>query len=66
MKLFISEGNPHCLKVLSALEVTGLQCDVQCVSHEGEKAWLASYINITVTQYDSYPLVKAALPNNDM
>ncbi|KAK2861889.1 hypothetical protein Q5P01_001422 [Channa striata] len=34
MKLFVSEGNPHCLKVLSALEVTGVQCDVQYVNHE--------------------------------
>ncbi|XP_038553437.1 methionine--tRNA ligase, cytoplasmic isoform X2 [Micropterus salmoides] len=34
MKLFVSEGNPHCLKVLVALEVTGVQCDVQYVNHE--------------------------------
>ncbi|KAM4613422.1 methionine--tRNA ligase, cytoplasmic [Polymixia lowei] len=34
MKLYISEGNPHCLKVLAALELTGVQCDVQCVTHE--------------------------------
>ncbi|XP_017264025.1 methionine--tRNA ligase, cytoplasmic isoform X2 [Kryptolebias marmoratus] len=34
MKLFVSEGNPHCLKVLAALEVTGVQCGVQTVSHE--------------------------------
>ncbi|XP_067360488.1 methionine--tRNA ligase, cytoplasmic isoform X2 [Channa argus] len=34
MKLFVSEGNPYCLKVLSALEVTGVQCDVQHVNHE--------------------------------
>ncbi|XP_049590837.1 methionine--tRNA ligase, cytoplasmic isoform X1 [Syngnathus scovelli] len=34
MKLFVSEGNPHCLKVLAALEVAGLQCDVQYVNHE--------------------------------
>ncbi|XP_037108694.1 methionine--tRNA ligase, cytoplasmic isoform X1 [Syngnathus acus] len=34
MKLFVSEGNPHCLKVLAALEVAGLQCDVQFVNHE--------------------------------
>ncbi|XP_028261747.1 methionine--tRNA ligase, cytoplasmic isoform X2 [Parambassis ranga] len=34
MKLFVSEGNPHCLKVLAALEVTGVQCDVQYVNHE--------------------------------
>ncbi|XP_074525599.1 methionine--tRNA ligase, cytoplasmic isoform X2 [Halichoeres trimaculatus] len=34
MKLFVSEGNPHCLKVLAALEVTGVQCDVQFVNHE--------------------------------
>ncbi|XP_013859609.1 methionine--tRNA ligase, cytoplasmic isoform X2 [Austrofundulus limnaeus] len=34
MKLFVSEGNPHCLKVLAALEVTGLQCGVQYVNHE--------------------------------
>ncbi|KAM3620931.1 uncharacterized protein V6R79_003820 [Siganus canaliculatus] len=34
MKLFVSEGNPHCLKVLAALQVTGVQCDVQCVNHE--------------------------------
>ncbi|XP_010730412.2 methionine--tRNA ligase, cytoplasmic isoform X1 [Larimichthys crocea] len=34
MKLFVSEGNPHCLKVLAALEVTGAKCDVQYVNHE--------------------------------
>ncbi|KAM9860060.1 methionine--tRNA ligase, cytoplasmic [Aulostomus maculatus] len=34
MKLFVSEGNPHCLKVLAALEVTGVQCDVQYVNHD--------------------------------
>ncbi|XP_062261395.1 methionine--tRNA ligase, cytoplasmic isoform X2 [Platichthys flesus] len=34
MKLFLSEGNPHCLKVLAALQVTGVPCDVQYVSHE--------------------------------
>ncbi|XP_051270251.1 methionine--tRNA ligase, cytoplasmic isoform X1 [Dicentrarchus labrax] len=34
MKLFVSEGNPHCLKVLAALGVTGVQCDVQYVNHE--------------------------------
>ncbi|XP_019952461.2 methionine--tRNA ligase, cytoplasmic [Paralichthys olivaceus] len=34
MKLFLSEGNPHCLKVLAALQVTGVQCDVQYVNHE--------------------------------
>ncbi|XP_054641000.1 methionine--tRNA ligase, cytoplasmic isoform X2 [Dunckerocampus dactyliophorus] len=34
MKLFVSEGNPHCLKVLAALETAGVRCDVQVVSHE--------------------------------
>ncbi|XP_072540859.1 methionine--tRNA ligase, cytoplasmic isoform X1 [Salminus brasiliensis] len=34
MKLFVSEGNPHCVKVLAALELTGVKCDVQLVSHE--------------------------------
>uniref|UniRef100_A0A3Q3JC61 Methionine--tRNA ligase, cytoplasmic n=1 Tax=Monopterus albus TaxID=43700 RepID=A0A3Q3JC61_MONAL len=34
MKLFVSEGNPQCLKVLCALEVTGVQCDVHYVNHE--------------------------------
>lgn len=34
MKLFLSEGNPHCLKALAALEVTGAKCDVQYVNHE--------------------------------
>ncbi|KAF7664575.1 hypothetical protein LDENG_00169560 [Lucifuga dentata] len=34
MKLFVSEGNPHCLKVLAALEVTGVRCDVQYVNHD--------------------------------
>lgn len=34
MKLYVSEGNPHCLKVLAAVELTGVRCDVQCVSHE--------------------------------
>ncbi|XP_023180935.1 methionine--tRNA ligase, cytoplasmic isoform X1 [Xiphophorus maculatus] len=36
MELFVSEGNPHCLKVLAALEVTGVQCGVQFVNHEGK------------------------------
>ncbi|KAM9758925.1 methionine--tRNA ligase, cytoplasmic isoform 2-T2 [Menidia menidia] len=34
MKLFVSEGNPHCLKVLAALDVSGVQCSVQFVNHE--------------------------------
>ncbi|XP_068171817.1 methionine--tRNA ligase, cytoplasmic isoform X2 [Antennarius striatus] len=34
MKLFVSEGNPNCLKVLAALEVTGVTCDVQYVNHD--------------------------------
>ncbi|XP_074498772.1 methionine--tRNA ligase, cytoplasmic isoform X2 [Sebastes fasciatus] len=34
MKLFVSEGNPQCLKVLAAVAVTGAQCDVQYVNHE--------------------------------
>ncbi|XP_056129754.1 methionine--tRNA ligase, cytoplasmic [Lampris incognitus] len=34
MKLYVSEGNPHCLKVLAALELTGVQCDVHYVNHE--------------------------------
>ncbi|XP_041835884.1 methionine--tRNA ligase, cytoplasmic isoform X2 [Melanotaenia boesemani] len=34
MKLFVSEGNPHCLKVLAALEVTGVQCGVEYINHE--------------------------------
>uniref|UniRef100_A0A3P8SI51 Methionine--tRNA ligase, cytoplasmic n=1 Tax=Amphiprion percula TaxID=161767 RepID=A0A3P8SI51_AMPPE len=32
MELFVSEGNPHCLKVLAALEVTGVQCMVPFLS----------------------------------
>ncbi|XP_076870219.1 methionine--tRNA ligase, cytoplasmic isoform X2 [Brachyhypopomus gauderio] len=34
MKLFVSEGNPHCVKVLAALEVTGVRCEVKLVTHE--------------------------------
>ncbi|KAL7891665.1 hypothetical protein AOLI_G00011410 [Acnodon oligacanthus] len=34
MKLFVSEGNPHCVKVLAVLGVAGVKCDVQLVSHE--------------------------------
>ncbi|XP_012696681.2 methionine--tRNA ligase, cytoplasmic isoform X2 [Clupea harengus] len=34
MKLFVSEGNPHCLKALAVLELTGVKCDVQHVNHE--------------------------------
>ncbi|XP_061688389.1 methionine--tRNA ligase, cytoplasmic isoform X2 [Syngnathoides biaculeatus] len=34
MKLFVSEGNPHCLKVLAALEGAEFRCDVQFVNHE--------------------------------
>lgn len=38
MKLFVSEGNPHCVKVLAALEATGVDCDVQFVNHDGKQA----------------------------
>ncbi|XP_039864387.1 methionine--tRNA ligase, cytoplasmic isoform X1 [Simochromis diagramma] len=34
MNLFVSEGNPHCLKALAALEATGGQCGVQFVNHD--------------------------------
>ncbi|XP_061582704.1 methionine--tRNA ligase, cytoplasmic isoform X2 [Cololabis saira] len=34
MKLFVSEGNPHCLKVKAALEVTGVRCSVEYFNHE--------------------------------
>lgn len=50
MKLFVSEGNPHCLKAVAALEVTGVKCDVQYVSHEGKTAWLSLwYSSLLVT-----------------
>lgn len=44
MQLFVSEGNPHCLKVLAALEETGVKCDVQYVSHEGKKVWFVQHL----------------------
>ncbi|XP_062853536.1 methionine--tRNA ligase, cytoplasmic isoform X2 [Trichomycterus rosablanca] len=34
MKVFLSEGNPHCVKVLAVLGHTGVKCEVQHVSHE--------------------------------
>uniref|UniRef100_A0A673GYV8 Methionine--tRNA ligase, cytoplasmic n=1 Tax=Sinocyclocheilus rhinocerous TaxID=307959 RepID=A0A673GYV8_9TELE len=34
MKLYIADGNPHCIKVLAALELTGGKCDTEVVSHE--------------------------------
>lgn len=34
MKLFLCEGNPHCLKALAALQVTGVQCGVHYVNQE--------------------------------
>lgn len=36
MKLFVGEGNPHSVKVLAVLELTGVKCDVQLVNNEGE------------------------------
>jgi len=36
MKLYISEGNPHCIKALAVLELTGVKCDIEVISHEGE------------------------------
>uniref|UniRef100_A0A3P9HWF0 Methionine--tRNA ligase, cytoplasmic n=1 Tax=Oryzias latipes TaxID=8090 RepID=A0A3P9HWF0_ORYLA len=50
MKLFVSEGNPYCLKVLAALELTGVKCDVQYVNHE-EK----------VVQFLNHPALPALL-----
>ncbi|KAM8868759.1 methionine--tRNA ligase, cytoplasmic isoform 1-T1 [Synchiropus picturatus] len=34
MKLYLSEGNPHCLKVLAAAEESGFKCEVHYVNHE--------------------------------
>uniref|UniRef100_A0A8C1KWV2 methionine--tRNA ligase n=1 Tax=Cyprinus carpio TaxID=7962 RepID=A0A8C1KWV2_CYPCA len=34
MKLYIADGNPHCIKVLAALELAGVKCDTEVVSHE--------------------------------
>ncbi|RXN29505.1 methionine--tRNA cytoplasmic isoform X1 [Labeo rohita] len=34
MKLYIADGNPHCIKVLAALDLTGVKCDIETVSHE--------------------------------
>ncbi|XP_048054649.1 methionine--tRNA ligase, cytoplasmic isoform X1 [Megalobrama amblycephala] len=34
MKLYISEGNPHCIKALAALEITGVKCEIEVISHE--------------------------------
>ncbi|KAA0712656.1 Methionine--tRNA ligase, cytoplasmic [Triplophysa tibetana] len=34
MKLFVGEGNPHSVKVLAVLELTGVKCDVQLVNNE--------------------------------
>ena len=36
MKLFVSKGNPHCVKVLAAAELTGIKCDISFVNHEGK------------------------------
>ncbi|XP_040015475.1 methionine--tRNA ligase, cytoplasmic isoform X1 [Xiphias gladius] len=50
MKLFVTEGNPHCLKVVAALEMTGIQCDIQYVNHEE-----------TVVPFLSHPALPALL-----
>uniref|UniRef100_A0A4W5KHA7 Methionine--tRNA ligase, cytoplasmic n=1 Tax=Hucho hucho TaxID=62062 RepID=A0A4W5KHA7_9TELE len=34
MKLFVSDGNPHCVKVLAVLRYTGVTCDVEHVNHD--------------------------------
>ncbi|KAG7478203.1 hypothetical protein MATL_G00078100 [Megalops atlanticus] len=34
MKLFVSEGNPHCVKVLAAVELTGVKCDISHVNQD--------------------------------
>lgn len=39
MKLYIADGNPHCIKVLAALDLTGVKCDIETVSHEGERRY---------------------------
>ena len=44
MNLFVSDGNPHCVKVLAVLELTGVQCNVQHVSHEGKRIWMQCYL----------------------
>ncbi|XP_048878717.1 methionine--tRNA ligase, cytoplasmic isoform X1 [Brienomyrus brachyistius] len=34
MKLFVSEGNPQCMKVLAAVELTGVKCDIHHANPE--------------------------------
>ncbi|XP_066564500.1 methionine--tRNA ligase, cytoplasmic [Amia ocellicauda] len=34
MTLYVSEGNPHSLKVLAANEMTGVKCDIKYVNHD--------------------------------
>lgn len=56
MKLFVSEGNPHCLKVLAALEVTGAQCEVLYVNHEGGESMVTLTllgVNIRVFKFNN-------------
>ncbi|XP_077581657.1 methionine--tRNA ligase, cytoplasmic isoform X1 [Stigmatopora nigra] len=48
MKLFVSEGNPHCLKVLAALDATEVQCEVQFVNHEDKLVPFLNYPTIPV------------------
>lgn len=37
MKLFVSEGNPQCVKAVAALEYTAVTCDLQLLGHVGKE-----------------------------
>ncbi|XP_041097683.1 methionine--tRNA ligase, cytoplasmic isoform X2 [Polyodon spathula] len=53
MRLYLTEGNPHCLKVVAAVELTGTRCELQFVGVEERVVPFLSHSKLPCLQLDS-------------
>ncbi|MGH0180987.1 UNVERIFIED_CONTAM: hypothetical protein FKN15_025803 [Acipenser sinensis] len=52
MRLYLTEGNPHCLKVVAAVELTGSRCELQFVGVEERVVPFLAHSKLPCLQLD--------------
>ncbi|XP_058869039.1 methionine--tRNA ligase, cytoplasmic-like isoform X1 [Acipenser ruthenus] len=53
MRLFLTEGNPHCLKAVAAVELTGSRCELQFVGVEERVVPFLAHSKLPCLQLDN-------------
>ncbi|MGH0177954.1 UNVERIFIED_CONTAM: hypothetical protein FKN15_076326 [Acipenser sinensis] len=53
MRLYLTEGNPHCLKVVAAVELTGSRCELQFVGVEERVVPFLAHSKLPCLQLDN-------------